>query len=145
MIGSRLRPGFSLKECEEVPLSQCLAGLMRRLPMRHLTSAVVLLALAVARAEAGGPDYWINSAVVDQVQADATKIVFTVSGPCTIYIQAPDREDKANRVDTALKRCVITITKEAFEKSAERSLMTWSDCQTSAKALAGKNAIMQFS
>ena len=113
--------------------------------MRQLAYAVFLLALATARAQGGGPDYCINSAVVDEVQTDEAKIVFTVTGPCAIFIQDSDREDRANRVDTRLKRCIITITKEAFEKSAERNLMTWSDCQTSAKALAGKTATMQFS
>jgi hypothetical protein len=106
--------------------------------------AVGLLALTAARAEAGGPDYWINSALVHQVETDGSKIVFTVSGPCAIYIQDPAREDKGNRVETALKRCVIMITKEAFEKSGERTLMSWSDCQASAKGLAGKTAFMQL-
>jgi hypothetical protein len=113
--------------------------------MGRIMFAVVLIALFAARAGAGGPDYWIESAVVHKVETDPTKIVFTVSGPCAVYVQDRDREDKANRVDTSLKRCVITITKEAFKKSAERSLMTWEECQTSAKALVGKTAFMQLS
>jgi hypothetical protein len=113
--------------------------------MRRLTFAVFLLAVATGRAQGGGPDYWIDSAVVDEVQTDEARIVFTVTGPCAIFIQDPDREDRANRVDTRLRRCVITITKEAFEKSGERTLMTWSDYRASAKALAGKTATMQFS
>jgi len=113
--------------------------------MRHFTVAVVLLALAVTRADAGGIDYEIRSGVVHQVETDATKIVFTVSGPCAFYVKAPDREDKANRVDSTLKRCVITITKEEFERSGEAALMTWAECRASAKALAGKTAVMQFS
>jgi hypothetical protein len=113
--------------------------------MRHFTVAVVMFVLVTVRAEAGGPDYEIRSALVHQVEADAAKIVFTVSGPCATYIQAPDREDKANRVDTTLKRCVITITKEEFERTEQAKLMTWAECRTSAKALAGKTAFMQLS
>jgi len=105
---------------------------------------LVLAALTATRAAAGGPDYEIKSAIVHQVEADGNKIAFTVSGHCAIFIQDPERQDKANRVETALKRCVITITKEAFEKSGERSLMTWAECQASAKALAGKTALMQL-
>ena len=82
--------------------------------MRHLTVAVVLLALAATRASGGGIDFEIKAGVVHQVETDAAKIVFTVSGPCAIHLKDPDREDKANRVDTALKRCVITITKAAI-------------------------------
>ena len=113
--------------------------------MRHFTVAIVLLALAAARALGGGIDYEIRSGAVHKVDTDADKIVFTVSGPCAIYLQAPDREDKANRVETALKECVITITKEAFERSGEAKLMTWAECQRSAKTLAGKTAFMQLS
>ncbi len=113
--------------------------------MRNLMVAVVLLGAATAPAAAGGIDYEIRSGVVHEVKTDATKIIFTVSGPCATYIQDPDREDRANRVDTRLKRCVITITKEAFEKSGERTIMTWADCQISAKNLAGKSAFMQLS
>jgi hypothetical protein len=113
--------------------------------MRTYTLPVVLLALAAARASGGGIDYEIRSGVVHQVDTDAAKIVFTVSGPCAVYLQAPDRGDKANRVETALKECAVTITKEAFERSGEAKLMTWAECQRSAKALAGKTAFMQLS
>jgi hypothetical protein len=66
-----------------------------------------------------------------------------------VHIPPPSRtwrgQDKANRVDTALKECAITVTKEAFEQSGEAKLMTWAECQRSAKALAGKTAFMQLS
>jgi hypothetical protein len=113
--------------------------------MRRIIFVTTLIAFSVSRAEAGGPDYWIDSALVHKVETDPTKIVFTVSGPCAIYVQDRDRDDKPNRVDTSLKCCVITITKEAFKKSSERTLMTWEESQAAAKALEGKTAFMQLS
>jgi hypothetical protein len=113
--------------------------------MRYFTVAVAVLGLATARATAGGIDYEIRSGLVHKVETDSAKIVLTVSGPCAIYLQSPDREDKANRVETALKRCVVTLTKEAFEKSGRAIGPTWAAYQGSARALAGKTAFIQLS
>src|SRR5438874_12743572 len=110
--------------------------------MGNFTAAVVLFGIAAAPAAAGGIDYEIKSGVIHEVEIGATRIVFTVSGPCATYIQDPSRDDRANRIETSLKRCIITITKEAFEKSWKHTLVTWADGQRSAKDLAGKTAFM---
>ncbi len=104
--------------------------------------ATVLLLTAVVPVKAGGPDFELRQCTVHEVKVEPEKIVFTVSGPITIYLVDPGDWHTANPIATSLERCIITITKSNFEKSGEKT--TWAERQALARTLTGKRVGMQL-
>jgi hypothetical protein len=113
----------------------------------RFSAFILILALATAAVFAGGPEIRCQSAAVENVVTDETKVILIVSGRCELFLvdsKLPAAQGEARFVSTDLEHCVITLVRRSQQDLEGQGFKSWKDCCDRAKALSGQKALLDL-